>query len=369
MGRRSKVPGEVIIRICKMWKDGFCQKAIAENTGVSLRSVQRWLKTVREAPSIHIPLQRDKPKPRGMPLKVTQDILRVIKQQLNEDPGLTARKLKKTYPQMLGNVSRRTVNGYIKVCTVVDEPTCRGREKSQLTERYTKLRYAFAKKYSSLTLKDVRTILWTDEATFSVTGITSGGGYKNSDRIDPSPLKTVKTVTVWGAFSYYGLGKLVFIEDGAFMNGPRYLELLYDNLVDCFDVCQTKVFQHDCVPFHTNNCVWEWLDNCDIDYILDWPPNSPDLNPIEDLWFVMRKELLKRDTRSLSKLKESIINVWESLSSDLLQKLVDSFPERLKDVIRQNGNTIIRPKLVSVNIQLLSFIGRRVKDMSHVVHL
>lgn len=66
-------------------------------------------------------------------------------------------------------------------------------------------------------------------------------GPEGADRYDPRyTVKTVKhpdSVMVWGCFSYYGVGKFVFLEKGVSMNSERYLELLYDNLEDCYDKC------------------------------------------------------------------------------------------------------------------------------------
>uniref|UniRef100_A0A0P4VQV0 Tc1-like transposase DDE domain-containing protein n=1 Tax=Scylla olivacea TaxID=85551 RepID=A0A0P4VQV0_SCYOL len=339
MGLKSNLSEETILGICKLRETGFTNKEIAQLTGVSRRSVDRWLKAAREAPSGIIPLQK---KPPGKHMKVSKDTLVAIKRQIDAEPRLSARELRDANPHLLGSVSERTVNRYIK-CVRMNLPI-QVVEKPLLTDRYTQLRLAFASKYKHLPLEDVRTILWSDEATFSVTGITNCRSVEPC-KGDPRAWKTVKqlgTVTVWGAFSYYGTGKLVFLEDGDSMNGPRYLEMLCDHLADCFDQCKAKRFQHDCAPYHTNRRVLEWLEDCGIYYFRDWPPNSPDINLIEDLWVIMKKELSKRDTHTLPKLKKSLITVWESLHSDLLRRLVDSFPERLREVRRRQGATIIR---------------------------
>lgn len=74
-----------------------------------------------------------------------------------------------------------------------------------------------------------------------------------------------------------------------------------------------------------------------MEYFDDWPGKSPDLNPMKDLWAVMKREIRGRDTSSLCKLETEIRDVWDNLKPELLQNLADSVPERLMEYIRKNG--------------------------------
>ena len=144
---------------------------------------------------------------------------------------------------------------------------------------------------------------------------------------------------VWGAFSYHGIGNIVFFEKGESVNTEQYLDLLYNNLEECYDKCKAEYFVQDGAPCHTSKQVKEWLENCALDYIKDWPANSPDLNPIENLWSLMKNEIKKEDTSSLPKLKATLQRVWETLPEERLHSLVDSVPRRLQEIINKKGNT------------------------------
>ena len=79
------------------------------------------------------------------------------------------------------------------------------------------------------------------------------------------------------------------------------------------------------------------VDFVQIEYISDWPGNSPGLNPIENLWAIMKGELRGRDTSFLPKLEREIRDVWANLDRDHLKNLIDSVPDRLNEVITRRG--------------------------------
>ena len=132
---------------------------------------------------------------------------------------------------------------------------------------------------------------------------------------------------IWGAFSYHGVSDLIFLPKNETMNKEKYLELLSDNLYDSFIKCRVNVnngiFQQDGASCHTANIVKSWFEFVNIEYIQDWPGNSPDLNPIENLWAIMKEELRGRDTSSLPKLEKEIQDVWANIDT-IWEKVEDA---------------------------------------------
>ncbi len=89
-------------------------------------------------------------------------------------------------------------------------------------------------------------------------------------------------------------------------------------------------------PAHTANSTKSWFNDHGAT-VLDWPANSPDLNPIENLWGIVKRKL--RDTRpnNADDLKTAIKATWASITPEQCQRLIASMPRYIDAVIHAKG--------------------------------
>ena len=101
------------------------------------------------------------------------------------------------------------------------------------------------------------------------------------------------------------------------------------------------IFQQDLAPCHTAKKVKKFFEENHIK-VLDWPGNLPNLNPIENLWSIVKNRLLKRDCTTQMKLINAIIDVWyhNQKVTQNCEKLVESMPKRVKKLITNRGGHI-----------------------------
>lgn len=146
----------------------------------------------------------------------------------------------------------------------------------------------------------------------------------------------------WGSFSFEGVGSL--FPCTGMMNAEKYIGVIQQKVVrDMERAFPTGggIFQQDLAPCHTAKKVKKFFEEKRIN-VLDWPGNSPDLNPIENLWSIVKTRLLKKDCTTKTKLIEAIIDVWyrDQEIAQNCQKLVESMPKRVKELIKNRGGHI-----------------------------
>ena len=146
---------------------------------------------------------------------------------------------------------------------------------------------------------------------------------------------------VWGCFSWRGRGALEFLKKGEMMNGARYWQILEEKLELFMHQHGTTHFLQDGAPCHKSKLVSAWFQQPPAIQLIDWPGNSPDLNPIENCWSWMKTQLQDCKATSIPELQRHIQELWTQSMGDnpYLWSLVESMPSRLQEVISRDGNT------------------------------
>ena len=147
---------------------------------------------------------------------------------------------------------------------------------------------------------------------------------------------------VWSCFSQSGPGQLS-VCDGT-MTAPKYTETLQKHLIP---TAGTKfpdgnyIFQQDNATCHKAKLTKQFLQNNEIQ-VMEWPPYSPDLNPIENLWAILKQKLSQNGYSTKSELVNNVRRIWEE-DADIRRHchtLSDSMCNRIRKCIQNKGGPI-----------------------------
>jgi transposase len=180
-----------------------------------------------------------------------------------------------------------------------------------------------------LTKNNYAQVAWSDESMIRLQISNEGkiyrrAGDKYSSDCVVKNLKHPTQIMIWGMISSRGVGPLVFVD--GHMNSEKYINILKNEgipqLRDWFGrAVQGRApyyFMQDGAPCHTSKVSTGFLQMNKIN-IFPWPGNSPDMNPIESVWNVLKKEVrkkieklrtVKRNLTELELLKLAINHCW-----------------------------------------------------------
>lgn len=279
--------------------------------------------------------------PRKKPRKTTAAEDRIIVRLSKSDPFLTSMEIRAQIEQNHGiQISAQTVRRRLQ------ENKLNGRiarRKPNVSKRNIKKRLAFAKEHGQKSLEFWNSIVWSDESKFNVFGNDGKPYVRRPPLQELNPRYTKKTVKhggssvmVWGCFTASGVGPIVQIDGN--MTGEVYKNILQQNLMGDYarSLPTEWLFQHDNDPKHCSRVVKTWQSSNHIK-ILEWPAQSPDLNPIENLWGIIKRVVAAKKPSNKSSLWQIIKDEWNKIPPDQCSALVSSMNRRCSEVILKKG--------------------------------
>lgn len=210
-----------------------------------------------------------------------------------------------------------------------------------LSSKHKECRLNFAR-YTMSWSEQWKNIIFSDEKKFNLDG-PDGNSHYWHDLKNPNAPKMSRnfgggSIMVWGGFSYYGKLQLCFLSSK--MNSQLYVEMLECVLINYLEENMDKnmTFQQDNASIHVSRVAKSFFSSASIP-LLDWPARSPDLNPIENIWGIMSRDIYRngKQYNTVGELKLAIHQSWLNIEAGTLRNLINSMPKRIFDVIKNKG--------------------------------
>ncbi|KAG2456321.1 TC1A transposase, partial [Polypterus senegalus] len=278
----------------------------------------------------------------GRPAKLSYRGRRALVREVKKNPKITLAELQRCSQEMGESCRKSTITA------ALHQSGLYGRVaywKPLLCARHMTARMEFAKRHLKESEMVRNKILWSDETKIELFGLNSkryvwrqpGTAHHLSNTV-PTVKHGGGSIMLWGCFfAAAGTGRLVAIKGK--MIAAKYRDILDKNLLQSVKdlrLGRRFTFQQDNDPKHTAKITKEWLHNNSVT-VLEWPSQSPDLNPIEHLWRDLKMAVHQHLPSNLTELVRICKEEWQRIPKSRCEKLVASFPRRLMAVLTQKG--------------------------------
>uniref|UniRef100_A0A9J8AA81 Transposase n=1 Tax=Cyprinus carpio carpio TaxID=630221 RepID=A0A9J8AA81_CYPCA len=297
MPRSKEIQKKMRKKVIEIFQSGKGYKAISKALGLQRTTVRtiihKWQKygTVENLPRS------------GRPTKITPRAQQRLIQEVTKDPTTTSKELQASLASVKVSVHDSTIRKRL------GKNGLYGRVPRQ--KLLLKARLSFARKPLDDPQDFWENTLWTDKTKVELFGrcVSHYIWCKSNTAFQKKIIiPTVKygggNVMFWGCFAALGPGRLAVINGT--MNSAVYQKILKENVrpsVRDLKLKRTWVLQQDNDPKHTSKSTSQWLKTNKMK-TLEWPSQSPDLNPIVMLWRDLKKAVHARKPSNVAELQQ-----------------------------------------------------------------
>lgn len=328
MGRGKPLAETEIGKIIALKEENYSNRDIARRIGRDPWTINNFVKN-KENYGKHR---------RGRTSKATTERERrsILREASNS--AATARKIKE---KVGTTASVHTVRRVIKQCPHLRRQKLQ--KKPRLLQHHKNARLELCREHLHWKT-EWQQVIFSDEKKFNLDGPDGFRHYfhdlRKSELFLSRRHTSVGSVMVWAAISFHGPINLVVLEGrqtSADYIGLLEIEKIFFN--EMFEH-QPFVFQQDNAGIHTAKRVKTWFSDNNMN-VLNWPPLSPDLNLIENVWGWLSRKMYEEGRQYDTKLEliEAIEAAFEEIPENYLHSLYNSLHNRLFDVIHNNGGS------------------------------
>lgn len=290
----------------------------------------KWIKKFKETGDVLKKIEKI-----GRPTVLTEEIKEFIYNKMKKDNTISLEKLtQKINDQFKIKIAKSTLSGHMSTIGSYKLPVNIPILSSKNKEK--RLNYATYHSNDNFT-----NVIFSDESRFQICRNTKKvfvlKGDSQPTKFMPNPNYSVM---VWGAISRKG--KVSFAIVNETMNTDTYIQTLENYLIEPANKLHGKGkwrFQQDNAPCHKVYKIKRWFEDKGI-RILDHPPQSPDLNPIENIWAIMKNEIEKENPKTKEELKELLMFYWKHLKNDVIENCIRHLIKTIDKVLNSGGNFI-----------------------------
>ena len=347
MPKRKELSTQKRAMIIGLHQSGKSNRQIAKDLRIPRRTVDYNVKKFQVSNSFANKKRSGRPRNTTS----TDDRYLVITSKRNRRltaPEITAHvNLNRDVPISVSTVKRRLQAAGLHGRIAVRKPLLRAVNK--------KKRLQWAKIHKDWTTKEWEKVLWSDESKFEIFGskrrifVRRSAGEKILDQcVVPSVKFGGGSVMVWGCFGGGSVGDLVKID--GILKKEGYKRILQKNAIPSGKKLIGKefIFMHDNDPKHSSKLCKAYLETQErknVLKVMQWPPQSPDLNPIELIWDELDRKVRKSCPTSITHLWSLLQTEWKKIGKECLEKLIKRMPRICAALIRNKGNHIDESKI------------------------
>uniref|UniRef100_A0A3P8U947 Tc1-like transposase DDE domain-containing protein n=1 Tax=Amphiprion percula TaxID=161767 RepID=A0A3P8U947_AMPPE len=290
-------------RIVELHKQGLSQRAIAAEVGRSKTVILNFLKD---------PEHYGTKKSSGRPKKIPPALSRRIRLAVRQDTWRFSTQIK----ALTGaDCSAITIRWHLREKGFKNKKQI---QRPRLLQRHKTARLDFAREHQTWDIerwKNGFQRYWHDKEIPPEMFPTrhSGGG----------------SIMIWGAFSFSGTLELQVVQGRQTVAGYVLMLQRASLMIEGPRLCGNSwVFQQDNAAVHNARLTKDFFRENNIT-LLDHPACSPDLNPIENIWGWMAREVYKNghQFQTVDALRETIFTTWSNVPTSLLETLTSSMPK------------------------------------------